>query len=174
LFDSGGAIRAANTDGAGFLRALALDPAGSRALVLGAGGSARAVVWALRRSGAQVAIWNRTPARAAELAQAFGARVATAAEPADLLVNCTSAGLGDSGQMFKSLPVNDDQIGEYACVVDLVYNDAPTPLIAAARRAGVSAIDGLEILVAQGAISFELWTGRQAPEAAMREGAAAG
>jgi shikimate dehydrogenase len=165
-------IRAENTDAAGLLAALPLDVAGLDALVLGAGGSARAAIWALREAGADVAVWNRTPARAEEVAADLGARAVTSAKPADLLVNCTSAGLGDTGQMFKSLPVDADEIGEYTCVVDFVYSDTPTPLVSAARRLGVQAVDGLELLVAQGAISFELWTGKAAPLEAMRMGAA--
>ena len=172
LFD-GGSIRAENTDAPGLLASLPLDPAGRGALVLGAGGSARAVVWALREAGADVAIWNRTHARAEALARDFGGRAVTAAEPAEFLINCTSAGLHDPSQMFKSLPVNADALGEYACVVDLVYHDSPTPLLSAARRSGAQVVDGLEVLVAQGAISFELWTGRRAPVQAMRMGAAA-
>jgi shikimate dehydrogenase len=172
LFDRG-AIHAENTDAPGLLAALPRDPAGRSALVLGAGGSARAVVWALRHAGAEVAIWNRTHARAEALARDFGGRAVTRAEPADFLINCTSAGLHDPGRMFKSLPVNADALDEYACVVDLVYHDSPTPLLSAARRSGAQVVDGLEILVAQGAISFELWTGRKAPVEAMRTGAAA-
>jgi shikimate dehydrogenase len=76
--------------------------------------------------------------------------------------------------MFKSLPVNADDVGEYQCVVDLVYRDAMTPLLRAALDGGAAVVDGLEILVAQGAISFELWTGRKAPVGAMRQAARAG
>ena len=167
-----GLIRAENTDAGGLIAALPLDPAGRSALVLGAGGSARAAIWALREAGADVAVWNRTPTRAEEVAADLGVRAVTEAKPADFLVNCTSAGLHDPGQMFKSLPVNADSIVEYTCVVDFVYSDAPTPLVKAARGAGALVVDGLEILVAQGAISFELWTGQRPPLAAMREGAA--
>jgi shikimate dehydrogenase len=173
LFDDGGAIRAENTDAPGLLASLPIDPTGRSALVLGAGGSARAAVWALVQAGAQVAIWNRTHARAEALARDFGVRAVTNAEPADFLINCTSAGLNDPGRMFKSLPVNADELGEYACVVDLVYRDDETPLLRAAARRGAAVVSGLEVLVAQGAISFELWTGLAAPLAAMREAAAA-
>jgi len=172
LFD-GGSIRAENTDAPGLLAALPTDPTGRSALVLGAGGSARAVVWALLQAGAEVAIWNRTHARAEVLADDFGGRAVTDAEPADFLINCTSTGLHDPGRMFKSLPVNADALVEYAYVVDLVYGDAPTPLLSAAVRCGAQVVDGLEILVAQGAISFEIWTGRKPPLDAMRTGAAA-
>jgi shikimate dehydrogenase len=150
-----------------------------RALVLGAGGSARAVVWALREAGAEVCVWNRTHVRAVELARELGATAVDGAVPADLLVNCTSVGLDSSAQRplasepsaLNQLPVSADQVGEYSYVVDLVYRNGDTPLIAAARSHGAHVVDGLEMLVAQGALSFELWTGKQAPREAMRRGA---
>ena len=172
LFAPGGAIRAENTDAPGLLAALPLDPRGRRALVLGAGGSARAAVWALREAGADVSVWNRTTKRAALLAAEFGVRSVDRAAPADVLVNCTSAGLQDRGRMFKSLPIDADDRGGYPCVVDLVYGDAETPLIEAARERGATTVDGVAVLVAQGAISFELWTGRRPSVAVMREAAA--
>jgi shikimate dehydrogenase len=176
-FAADGAIQAENTDAPGLIAALGRSPKGLSALVLGAGGSARAVVWALTSAGAQVAIWNRTPAKARELAEAFGATVLSRSQPADLLVNCTSVGLRDEGderEALNQLAMKADQVGEYSHVVDLVYSDAPTPLLAAARARGARVVDGREILVAQGALSFELWTGRKAPLEAMRRGAGIG
>lgn len=170
-FDAG-RILADNTDAPGLLDALPEAPAGRRALVLGAGGSARAVVWALRGAGADVAIWNRTPERAAALAAALGGRAVTTAEPADIVVNCTSVGLHDPAETFKSLPLGVDDLGAGSLVVDLVYRAGGTRLLHAARERGARVVDGLEILVAQGAASFERWTGRAAPRAAMREAVA--
>ena len=95
------------------------------------------------------------------------------AEPADLLVNCTSVGLADPLRTFKDLPVRADALGVYACVVDMVYRDGGTRLLEAARTRGADVIDGLEILIAQGAASFERWTGQAAPRQAMREAAGA-
>ena len=92
---------------------------------------------------------------------------------ADMLVNCTSAGLTDPSSTFKELPVKADSVGEYACVVDLVYRTGGTMLAQEARRRGSRVIDGLEILVQQGALSFEGWTGRAAPVQVMREAARA-
>ena len=93
-FAHDGGISSENTDAPGLIAALGESPAGKRALVLGAGGSARAAVWALLRGGAsEVSVWNRTAARAEELARDLGARAVAAPEPADLLVNCTSVGL---------------------------------------------------------------------------------
>jgi shikimate dehydrogenase len=174
-----GTIAAENTDAPGFLDALGVSPRGMSALVLGAGGSARAVVWALREAGArEVAVWNRTPERAAELARELG--VCTAAVPgtADLLVNCTSVGLEAEPTSLKqsataarglNLPaVTFDQVGNYSHVVDLVYRSSPTPLLAAARSHGAHVVSGLEVLLAQGALSFELWTGIHPPLEVMR------
>jgi shikimate dehydrogenase len=178
-FRDDGSIAAENTDAPGLISALGCSPEGMRALVLGAGGSARAVVWALSEAGADVCVWNRTPTRAMELAAALGVRAVDRAVPADLLVNCTSVGL-DSGarrplasepSALNQLPLGADQVGEYSYVVDLVYRNGDTPLIAAARSAGAHVVDGLDVLVAQGALSFELWTGRPAPREAMRRGA---
>jgi shikimate dehydrogenase len=164
-----GRILAENTDAPGFLEALPRVPAGERALVLGAGGSARAVVWALLRAGAaDVAVWNRTPQRAAALAEQLGARAVERPGEAEILVNCTSVGLGDEGPPFKALPLQADSLGAGSCVVDMVYRDGGTRLLEAARTRGADVIDGLEILVAQGAASFERWTGRTAPREAMR------
>jgi shikimate dehydrogenase len=172
---AGERIHADNTDAPGFLAALPEPPEGRRALVLGAGGSARAVVWALVQGGAaDVAVWNRTPQRAVDLARDLGARAVTSAEPADLLVNCTTAGLQSDEDAFKELPVSSDDLDEYAFVVDLVYRPNGTALLHAASRVGAATVDGLEILVQQGALSFEAWTGRAAPLEAMRFGARQG
>ena len=170
-FGPGGAIHAHNTDAEGLIRSLPEPPAGKRALVLGAGGSARAAAWALRDAGAEVMVWNRTPGRAAALAADLGVRAVERAEPADLLVNCTAAGLAAPSETFKELPMGADALGEYACVVDLVYRAGGTALLEAAGRRGSTVVDGLEVLVHQGALSLEAWTGREAPIEAMRQAA---
>jgi shikimate dehydrogenase len=167
-----GAIRADNTDAPGLLAALG-DLRPESALILGAGGSARAAAYALSRAGVAVAVCNRTPERARALAADLGVEAVSAAVPADMLVNCTSAGLTDPSSTFKELPVKADSVGEYACVVDLVYRTGGTVLAQEARRRGSRVIDGLEILVQQGALSFEGWTGRAAPVQVMREAARA-
>jgi shikimate dehydrogenase len=177
-FAPDGTIAAENTDAPGLIAALdglAGLPARPSALVLGAGGSARAAVWALREAGArEVLVWNRTAERAVELAGELGARAVDAPERADLLVNCTSVGLERSASErvgLNQLGLTFDQVGKYSYVVDMVYRSGSTQLLAAAREQGVRTLDGLEILVAQGAISFELWTGRSAPLQAMRHAA---
>jgi shikimate dehydrogenase len=160
-----GAIEADNTDAHGFLDAIAQSPAGRTALVLGAGGAARAVVWALREAGAaSVAVWNRTPERAAALAAELGADHARVPRPAEILVNATSAGLGGAA---SELPLTE--VGDPALVVDLVYGDAPPPVSAWAAARGIALVDGLEVLVRQGALGFSRWTGKDAPVQDMRE-----
>jgi shikimate dehydrogenase len=88
-----------------------------------------------------------------------------------VLVNCTSVGLHIPEETFKEIPVKADDLGEYACVVDLVYRDGGTELLRQAEQRGCRCVDGLEILVRQGARSFEIWTGRSAPLDVMRRAA---
>ena len=165
-----GTIEADNTDAPGLLDALPPEyaPAGRRALVLGAGGAGRAVVHALVQAGAEVLLWNRTPERAGELAARLGATAVTGPVLADIVVNCTSVGLNGDPEGFKALPVRADYVRAGSCLVDLVYRDGGTPLLAAARRWGADTVDGREILIAQGAASFERWTGGPADRDAMR------
>jgi len=166
-----GRIHADNTDAPGFIDALPFDPAGRSAVVLGAGGSARAVVWALVQAGADVQVWNRTPERARRLcAEIGGAPVESVPTQADLLVHTTSVGL-HAEDPFKALPLAVDAMDGYPCLVDLVYGTGPTALTSAARAAGATVVDGLEILVRQGARSFERWTGRAAPLDVLRAAA---
>ncbi len=141
--------------------------------MLGAGGSARAAVWALRDAGArEVRVWNRTAERARRLSDELGATAVREAAPADLLVNCTAVGLDGSSMTFDQLPVCADELSRYRCVVDLVYSDGGTALVRAAHDRGVPAVDGLRLLVGQGALSFALFTGQAAPVAQMRAAAA--
>jgi shikimate dehydrogenase len=168
-FDERGAIRAENTDAPALIGALPFDVVGATALVLGAGGSARAAVWALGDAGArEVRVWNRTAQRARRLCDELGATPTREGAPADLLVNCTSVGLEPTAPTFEQLPVSAEQLSRYGCLVDLVYVDGGTPLALAARARGVPVIDGLELLVGQGALSFELFTGLAAPIIEMR------
>ena len=172
LFDTGGWIAADNTDAPGLIAALPLDAAGLSALVLGAGGSARAVVWALFDAGARdVRVWNRTVERAQRLCSEVGGTPVGSVDPADILVNCTSIGLDGSASSLKQLPLGADQLSGYRCVVDLVYTDSETALVKAARASGAAVVDGLEVLVQQGALSFEQFTGRTAPIEVMRNAA---
>jgi shikimate dehydrogenase len=169
IFEANGGTRADNTDAPGLIAALPFSPAGRTALVLGAGGSARAVVWALGDAGArEIRIWNRTPERARALAGELGGVAVEEAAPADLLVHCTASGLDPAEDAFKPLPIGADDTVSYECVVDLVYGDTETPLVQAARARRVRVVGGREILVRQGALSFELFTGQPAPIDVMR------
>lgn len=174
-FAADGSIAAENTDAPGLIAALGRPARGLSALVLGAGGSARAAVWALREAGAaEVSIWNRTEQRATELAHELDARAVANPQPADLLVNCTSVGLAPQHDELAALSLSTAALGDYGLVVDLVYRSGRTALLDAAAASGVATVDGLEILVAQGALSLELWTGREAPLKVMRDAARAG
>lgn len=179
-----------STDGPGFLDAIAaegIDVAGRPVLVLGAGGAARAVVFALGRAGATVTVAARRP-EAAEAASslapggtavALGALVAGASPPRTtaasslhpvdpavfaVIVNATPLGMtgGDP------LPVDPEGLHAGQAVVDLVYHPADTPLLTAARAKGALAVNGLGMLLHQAARSFTLWTGQPAPLDAMR------
>jgi len=157
-----------STDGAGFLDALrddhGWDPAGCRAVVIGAGGAARAVVAALAEGGAVgVGVLNRSTEaarRAAALAGAVG-RVAEVAEldGADLVVNATPVGMGTD----TTLPVDVNRLGSGQIVVDLVYDPIETALLAAARQRGAVPVNGLGMLVHQAAHAFRAWTGEDPP-----------
>lgn len=171
-FTDGGRIHADNTDAPAIVDALPFDAAGARVLLLGAGGTARAALWALLDAGAaEVAVWNRTRARAEQLTAELGGRVVDGAVAADLLVNTTAAGLEAGEDQFDHLPLARDAVAGYRCVVDLVYGARATDLVAAARAADVATVDGLEILVRQGARSFERWTGHAPPLDVMRAAA---
>jgi shikimate dehydrogenase len=167
----GSAIAADNTDVSGLLRAIPSrhDPRGRRALVLGAGGAARAAVHALVTAGAgDVQVFNRTHERAVAVASELGARAVRTPEPAHIIVQCTSAELASSQEAFKGLLPAADTFQAGNLVVDMVYRAGGTDFLAAARSRGADVVDGLEILVAQGAASFERWTGMSAPEHVMR------
>jgi shikimate dehydrogenase len=169
-FEAGG-IDADNTDAGGFLAALGEPPAGRSALVLGAGGAARAVVWALVHGGAaEVSVWNRTAERASALAAELGARAVSRPEAADIVVNATSVGL-HAGDDLDALPLAG--LTPPPVAVELVYrgDGSATPFAEWARSGGGRVVDGLEVLVRQGALSFARWTGREPPLDAMRRAA---
>lgn len=168
-----------NTDAAGFiadLHAHGVDPAGQRVAVIGAGGSARAVVYGLAEAGAaRLSLLNRTVAKAEALAQAMRAyfpetAIGTGAFPddvpdvaqhVDLIVNCTSLGMDPR---VEGLPWDEEtEFREGQTVYDLVYNPAVTRLLQLATADGAQAIGGLGMLVYQGAIAWEKWTGEPAP-----------
>jgi len=180
-----------NTDADGFLRALregGFQPEGKRAVMVGAGGAARAIAHALASVGASVAILNRTLSRAealaAELASSYGRRAegaSYAAFPltldvlrrevlsAELLVNATSVGMWP--QTERSPWPEDILMPSDLTVFDAVYNPQETKLMRQACAAGARAIGGLGMLIHQGAAAWELWTGREAPVEVMARAA---
>jgi shikimate dehydrogenase len=172
VFRRGDRLVGDNTDGAGFMDALAQDPgldvAGLRCVVVGAGGAGRAVVRALGAAGAaEVAVVNRSPepaARAAPLAGPAG-RVGAAADvgSADLVINATPLGMDVTDGGTDSLPVDADLLHEGQVVVDLVYHPLVTPLLATARARGAVAVGGLGMLVHQAGLAFRNWTGEAPP-----------
>jgi shikimate dehydrogenase len=191
-----GQIAADNTDAGGLLRSLPATLAvgeGRRALVLGAGGAARAAIWALAHGGEgraeddeggrgedeppeevhipafEVDVWNRTAERGEAVAAELGGRAVAAPDAADyaLIVNTTAVGLGGE-DTFEALPLSPDSFVPGQVVLDMVYTDEPSALLAAAEAAGALTVDGLEMLVQQGALSLRIWTGEEPSIEAMR------
>ncbi|MBN1641525.1 MAG: shikimate dehydrogenase [Anaerolineae bacterium] len=179
------ALRGENTDVEGFAYALregGFEPQGRRVLVVGAGGGARGVVYGLCGAGAaRVSVLNRTPERAARLVEdlapgagstrlRWGAltpdALVRAAQEADLLVNTTTLGMWP--HVEASIWPDDRSLPAHLAVCDLVYRPLETRLLRQARAAGAPAIDGLGMLIAQGALSFEMWTGQWPPADVMR------
>jgi shikimate dehydrogenase len=158
--------------------------------VLGAGGAARAAIWALargplavdtdldpereEREPMEVDLWNRTTARAEEIAaQIGGLPVDTPRQRSyGLIVNTSAAGL-QGEDPFEHLPLEPDRFTAEQIVIDMVYGDEPSRLLEAAERCGATVIDGIEILVQQGALSLQIWTGK-APDLDVMRAAARG
>lgn len=183
-----GKLTGHNTDGPGFLRALResgnFSPPGKDVLILGAGGAARGVVLALIRDGVgRLTIANRTQERGQQLsrmardngldAQSISLEeegLAAAAASANLIVNCTTVGMSHGPDETGS-PLRPALIPATSLVYDLVYNPLETPLLRDAARAGAGTLGGIYMLVYQGADSFKMWTGQDAPVAVMLEAA---
>jgi len=179
-----GRLRGDTTDGPGFVRSAEaawgkLD--GCRTLVIGAGGSAKAVTFALAEIGCEIVIANRTRERAVELVEGLGKVFAAGTfrvveldgqalgeeiPKIDLVVNTTSVGMYPD---VDGIPMPPDLLRRNLLVYDLVYNPARTRLVAEAEKRGASAVNGLMMLVYQGALSFEMWTGLEAPISVMKD-----
>jgi 3-dehydroquinate dehydratase/shikimate dehydrogenase len=166
-----------NTDAAGFIEPLLriMDSlANVRVAVIGAGGAARAAVWALRQQQATVTLFARDVSKARTLAQLFDVSYnsLTSASFAeyDLVINATPLGSGD---FIDETPATSEQLAGARCVYDLVYNPIETRLLQEARKAGCEVLGGLEMLVAQAKIQFELWTGQIPSSSLMYDAAAA-
>lgn len=181
-----------NTDAYGFLQALRqhgkFEPEGREAIVIGAGGAARAACYALLEAGVvSLTIVNRTRERAEALAWALEGRVRTRVDTlpwgdarlgevlsqCHLIVNCTTMGMKCSSEEGES-PLEARLIPRGILVYDLVYNPLETPLLRVAKVAGAHTLGGLAMLVYQGAAAFELWTNRKAPLDVMFEAARVG
>lgn len=159
-----GRIVGDNTDGAGLVRAVraeGVDPAGARVLLLGAGGAASAIGYALLAAGAHVTVAARRPERVlagtATDVVAFADAPAVAAT-ATVVVNATPVGMDGTARPLDPAAVRDD-----ALVVDTITQPLETPFLAALRARGVHAVNGIGMLVGQGAVAFETWTGVPAP-----------
>ena len=167
---SNGSLYGCNTDYVSVLRVLEkkLRIKGSRALIFGAGGSARAAAFALKRAGAVVAICARREIAAKELARAVGGEVvprrALRTEYFDAILNATPLGMYPHDGISPLAP------GELHCriVMDLIYRPQRTQLLKIAAKKGIATVSGVEMFLAQGMAQWEIWTGRRAPEAAMR------
>ena len=161
-----GALIGTNTDAAGFAAPIAgNDFAGKPVAVIGAGGAARAVLFALARlEVGPVTIFNRSPLKAAALLSMFGLKgdakpIGADLPPVSLLVNASP--LGMEGQ--APLPIDLAPLPEDAIVYDIVYAPIETPLLAQAHARGLDTVDGLEMLIGQAALAFELFFGREPP-----------
>jgi shikimate dehydrogenase len=188
-----GKLTGYNTDSTGFLKALeqegGFNPTGKSAVLLGAGGVARAASYALLGAGIKsLVVTDIITEKVHELVSDLERSLARGREPApkiralspdapqfgealsgcDLLVNCTPMGMKHSAGECES-PLEARLIPKRALVYDVVYNPIETPLLADAKKAGASTLGGLAMLVYQGAVSFELWTGKQAPVDIMME-----
>jgi shikimate dehydrogenase len=181
--NTNGKLYGFNTDGVGALAALrenGVEPKGKKVLLLGAGGAARAIAFALAKEADELSILNRTLKSAAELAdllkQEFNANViAYALSPlavkanladADLLINATSVGMKPSARQTLVTP---EWLKPDLAVMDIVYDPIETKLARDAKAAGAKVVSGVEMLIYQGAASFEIWTGCKAPVEVMRK-----
>jgi shikimate dehydrogenase len=182
IVNEDGVLTGYNTDATGFLQALlerGIKPKEKKVIILGAGGAARAISFILAGRGASMVIMNRHSARAEDLArriaQFFPEEVKTLAlneenlkmalANADILINTTSAGMVPD---VDETPVPAELLKKGLIVFDIVYNPVKTRLLREAETAGAQTMNGLDMLVWQGALAFEKWTGRKAPLEVMK------
>ena len=185
ILNKDGRLFGFNTDGVGALQALrenGVEPRGKKVLLLGAGGAARAIAYTLAREADELVILNRTAKQAAELAnllkQTFDRKVVADAlspnaikdtlQDSDVLINATSVGMKPNA---NQTPVAFEWLRPDLAVMDIVYNPVETKLAKDAKAAGAKVVSGFEMLIYQGAASFEIWTGHSAPVEVMRHAA---
>ena len=185
IVNEGGLLIGHNTDAPGFMQALrskGIDPEGKSILILGAGGASKGISFILAEAGASLVILNRTVTRAEELASQIAQyyhrrpealtlseeNLARGLDGADVLVNTTSVGMVPD---VNQTPVPASLLNHNLVVCDIVYNPLETKLLREAKVAGARTIDGLDMLVWQGALAFEKWTGQKAPFEVMKQAA---
>jgi len=184
IYFEDGKVKGHSTDGIGCLKALqeeGITVNKKKVLVLGAGGAARAIVYALAQNSAQVVVLNRTVEKAKELVSEVNSKLNTTFDfgnigevenhlkEVDICINCASVGM--SGVSEGETLITSQQFSKEnkdLVVMDLVYNPLKTKLLEEAEKAGLQTVDGLGMLVHQGAVGFELWTGKKAPVEVMR------
>lgn len=184
IVNNDGVLTGYNTDAGGFLQALlarGIEPEGKQVVILGAGGASRAISFILAQRGAKLTILNRqleldwAEELARRIAQVFKREVAALAlnrknlsavlGKADILVNTTSLGMSPN---TEATPLETDLLRSGLTVFDIVYNPIKTRLLREAEAAGAETIGGLDMLVWQGVLAFEMWTGRKAPRELMK------
>jgi shikimate dehydrogenase len=185
ILNKDGRLFGFNTDGIGALQALrenGVEPRGKKVLLLGAGGAARAIAYTLAREADELVILNRTAKQAAKLAnllkQTFDRKVVADAlspngikdnlQDSDVLINATSVGMKPNADQT---PVAFEWLRPDLAVMDIVYNPIETKFAKDAKAAGAKVVSGFEMLIYQGAASFEIWTGHSAPVEVMRHAA---
>ncbi|MGE5574700.1 MAG: shikimate dehydrogenase [Ignavibacteria bacterium] len=174
-----------NTDGVGALKALkenGVEPKGRKVLLLGAGGAARAIAYTMAKEADELAVLNRTVKQAQALARllekSLNKKIATGSlspsdiqsnlKDSDILINATAVGMKPKPE---ESPVPPKLLRSNLAVMDIVYNPLETKLAKDAKSAGARVVSGVEMLIYQGAASFELWTGKSAPVEVMRQAA---
>jgi shikimate dehydrogenase len=174
VLNDGGTLRGFNSDWIGAIEALKEKTSltGKRVVVIGAGGVARAIVYGLRRSNAEVMIFNRTPEAARDLAVEFGCKTPTdpsnfsALPDYDILVNATSVGFYPG---VESTPIQQSSLRPGTVVLDVVFNPLTTRLLREAAEVGCVPVSGARMLVLQGAFQFQLFTSKDAPVEVMEK-----
>jgi len=185
IVNDDGVLTGYNTDGAGFLQALlekGIESRGKNTVILGAGGASRAISFSLADRDANLVILNRrleldwAEELASRISQTFSKEVkalelnrenlARVLDRADIVVNATSMGMTPN---IDETPVTSDLLKPDLIVFDIVYNPIKTRLLREAEAAGARTVSGLDMLVRQGALAFEKWTGVKAPIELMRE-----
>jgi shikimate dehydrogenase len=185
ILNNGGRLVGFNTDGVGAMRALRENGAfleGKKMVLLGAGGAAKAIAFQAAQEVDNLAIFNRTPEKAKELAEALQKNTGKKVEGkefsadalgeelknADILVNATSVGMHPN---VNSSLVPRALLRPDLCVMDIIYRPFKTKLLVEAEATGANVVSGFEMLICQGAVSFEIWTKQPAPVGVMREAA---